>query len=266
VPALWTVASGDPSRTNPAQPWPSCPGGTVGYPCFRNDAVRVIVLITDADFHNGPSGANAYPGTVGGVMPPDYAMAVTELTTRRIKVIGVNSGTARNHLEQLARDTATVDSADTPLVFHISDTGAGLGTKIVSAVGSLARNVPIRVDAQLRDDPDPSGVDAVAAFVDYIQTNTTGMTIVDPRTGATLFCTSLTSLDSGTDGRPDYFPRVLPGTSVCWDIRAKRNETVPALATPQIFLATINVVGDLSTPLDSRDIYFLVPPVIEGAQ
>ena len=39
-------------------------------------------------------------------------------------------------------------------------------------------------------------------------------------------------------------------------------------ATPdaQLYRATINVVGDLFTPLDSRDIYFLVPPEIQGSQ
>ncbi|MDI7268342.1 MAG: hypothetical protein QME96_10140 [Myxococcota bacterium] len=272
VPALWTVATADPGRTLPRQPAASCPAGAVGYPCFRGDAVRVIVLITDADFHNGPGGDFPYTATVGGVTPPGYPMAVAELTSRSIKVIGVNSGTARRHLEQLARDTATVDIHGNALVFHLPDSGVGLGDQIVNAINSLARNVPIRVDATLEDASDDPGdpgdlVDAVAAFVDYRQTNTTGRSIWDARGGVMRVCTSgLTTADSDADARPDYYPRVLPGTPVCWDIRAKRNETVPALPTPQIFRASIRVVGDRITPLDSRDIYFLVPPVIQGAQ
>jgi hypothetical protein len=78
--------------------------------------------------------------------------------------------------------------------------------------------------------------------------------------------TGLTTGDSDTDGHPDYFPRVFPGTGVCWDIVPQSNVTVPATADAQIFRASIDVLGDGYTPLDSRDIYFLVPPVIPGSQ
>lgn len=38
------------------------------------------------------------------------------------------------------------------------------------------------------------------------------------------------------------------------------NTTVPPLAEPQMFMATIVVAGDGVTTLDTRDVYFLVPP------
>ncbi|NMC71052.1 MAG: hypothetical protein GYA57_13440, partial [Myxococcales bacterium] len=69
-------------------------------------------------------------------------------------------------------------------------------------------------------------------------------------------------VDETGDGHPDYFPRVLPGTSVCFDIHAKQNWTVPATREPQMFRATIQVMGDGITILDERDVFFLVPPVI----
>jgi len=69
-------------------------------------------------------------------------------------------------------------------------------------------------------------------------------------------------MDGNGDGVVDYFPRVLPGTSVCFDIHAKRNTTVPATREPQMFTATIQVMGDGITILDERDIFFLVPPEI----
>mgnify|MGYP000698386263 CR=1 FL=1 len=84
--------------------------------------------------------------------------------------------------------------------------------------------------------------------------------------GSTTGSTSAPTGDSDGDGHPDYFPSLLPGTGVCWDIHVKRNNTIAATADAQIFRATVNVIGDLFTPLDSRDIYFLVPPVIPGAQ
>jgi hypothetical protein len=59
MPALYTVASGNgmyfgvdkfsiPTRT-------SCPANTFGYPCFRKDAIPIVVLFTDAPTHHGPS-------------------------------------------------------------------------------------------------------------------------------------------------------------------------------------------------------------------
>ena len=36
-----------------------CPGGTHGYPCFRDDAVVLVVVLSDRPIHNGPGG-NAY--------------------------------------------------------------------------------------------------------------------------------------------------------------------------------------------------------------
>jgi hypothetical protein len=55
---------------------------------------------------------------------------------------------------------------------------------------------------------------------------------------------------------------VLPGTIVCFDIYPKRNETVPATTEPQTFLCDIDVMGDGFTVLDTRQVYFLVPPIV----
>jgi len=267
VVALWTVATGDPSRTLPRQGARSCAAGRIGYPCFRPDAVRVIVLITDAPYHNGPGGANPYSATVGGVTPPTYAQTRDALVAANIKVIGVHSDTwsTNAHDVQLARDTGAVDSAGNPLVYSIPGTGTGLGAQVINAVQTLANNVPIRVDAQFIDDP-ADAVDTRTAFLDYLETNTSGRMIHDPATDTDRRCTTIASADSDGDGHPDYFPSLLPGTSVCWDIHVRRNETVPATADAQIFRATIHVIGDLFTPLDSRDIFFLVPPEIQGSQ
>jgi hypothetical protein len=267
VVALWTTATGDPSRTLPRQSATSCAAGRIGYPCFRPDAVRVIMLFTDSQFHNGPAGVNAY-GAIPGVTPPTYDMAVSELLGRNIKVIGVNSGSTYGgpHLQAIARDTGAIDSlTGLPMSYDINADGTGLGTQVINAVQTLANNVPIRVDAQFVDDPSDA-YDTQTAFLDYIEANVTGDSILDPATGTTRICTTLATGDSDGDGHPDYFPSLLPGTSVCWDIHVKTNETVPATPDAQIFRATINVIGDLFTPLDSRDIFFLVPPDIAGSQ
>lgn len=64
--ALWSVATrnGLPWGGNPANAASgSCAGGGFGYPCFRPDAVPVVVLVTDDAQHNGPggSGLGRYP-------------------------------------------------------------------------------------------------------------------------------------------------------------------------------------------------------------
>jgi hypothetical protein len=52
-----TTKRGIPART-------TCPSGTWGYPCFRSEAVPIVVLFTDAQLHNGPSNNSyAYPAS-----------------------------------------------------------------------------------------------------------------------------------------------------------------------------------------------------------
>ena len=88
--------------------------------------------------------------------------------------------------------------------------------------------------------------------IDYLEINGSG--------GA---CTAVTPLeDTNGDGRSDAFPALRPGTPVCWDVVAARNTTVMPTLTPQIFRARLTVRGD-GSPLDSRIVYFLVPPRIE---
>jgi hypothetical protein len=77
-------------------------------------------------------------------------------------------------------------------------------------------------------------------------------------------CNDLLTGDANGDGFPDHFPRVFPGTTVCFDILPKPNQTVPATEEPQIYRAFVRVIGDLSTPLDAREVLFLVPPIPLG--
>jgi hypothetical protein len=170
---------------------------------------------------------------------------------------------ARVDLEAVARATGAVDIGGTPLVYDISSSGTGLGDQVINGVQTLATSVPLRIDAVPVDDPSDA-VNAPLEFIDYIEANASGESIEDPVTHEVRVCTVTDPLpvDDPADGHPDYFPRVLPGVPVCFDIHAKRNVTVPATREPQMFMATIQVMGDGITILDEREIYFLVPPVI----
>lgn len=61
--ALWAVATGNgldgftPARTD-------CPGAQWGYPCFRDNALPIVVLLTDASFHNGPYVTHDYDDNI----------------------------------------------------------------------------------------------------------------------------------------------------------------------------------------------------------
>ena len=74
-------------------------------------------------------------------------------------------------------------------------------------------------------------------------------------------CTGgLTDRDTNSDTFADEYVDVRAGTPVCWKLVAKTNTTVPATDAPQLFRATVRVTGDGVTTLDTRQVFFLVPP------
>ena len=225
--------------------------GTWGYPCFRAGAVPIVVLISDIVMHNGPGGSNAYDdGTLMG-HAPTFDEVVTALTAARVRVIGVSTGSAaaRTEFEQLATMTGAVDGTGAPLVSTASS--GTVSDAVVSQIRTLANQTPIDVSVEYVDDPTDT-VDSFMAFVDHIEANTAG----DPTRG----CEARPAEDTDGDGFPDTFRGVTPGSPVCFDIVVKQNDTVMPTTVPQLFMATLRVLGDGFTELDSRDIFFLVPP------
>ena len=217
-------------------------GGT-GYPCFRDGALPVIMLATDEP----PSVTHNCP-TI-----PETITAMNAISAKMIGILGSGtSSSVRTDLESLASGTGAVDTSGSPLVFPGADSTAAMA--IENAVRTLANAVRVDISAVPVDDPSDS-VDAVAAFVDHLETLQLG----------TAECTDmLMEADSDGDGFPDLYQQVLFGTPVCWRIFAKQNDTVMPTTDPQVFTATIQVYGDGVTLLDERDVFFLVPPEIVG--
>jgi hypothetical protein len=150
----------------------------------------------------------------------------------------------------MARDTGAVDAAagNAPLVFNGADAAAA--TAIENGIRTLAGGVPLDLAAAAADDPSDA-VNAVTSFVDHLETLQLG----------TAACANmLADLDSNGDGFRDAYDNVRAGTPVCWKLVSKQNTTVPATDEPQLFKATVTVTGDGVTVLDTRDVYFLVPP------
>ncbi|HEV8324898.1 MAG TPA: hypothetical protein VG389_25005 [Myxococcota bacterium] len=250
--ALWSTCSGLGSAATGCAglaSYPdraSCAGSMagasgIGYPCFRPSALPIILLATDEP----PSTQYVCPG---------FASAAAEATAIGAKVIGLRGATTdatvTADLETIATDTGAVDGAGNPLVFDGADAAAG--PVIETAISTLVSSVPLDLSALAVDDP-ADAIDAVAAFVDYLVTLQTG---VAPCTAG------LTETDSDGNGFPDEYVDVTPGTSVCWSVVPKVNTTVMPTSEPQLFRATVEVWGDSVTLLDSRDVFFLVPPNI----
>lgn len=72
--ALWSIATGAIGTLGPylAQRV-GCPAGRWGYPCFRPGTIPIVILFTDAPYHNGPNAAYNY-GSLGATLPVPTAV------------------------------------------------------------------------------------------------------------------------------------------------------------------------------------------------
>jgi hypothetical protein len=237
-----TQCSADSSVVNP-----------IGCPGFRPEAVRILIQLTDADNQAGSS--------CGGVS--SAAIAGAALAAEGIKFIGLygtdddGSGTPCTSplqcAQQLGIESGTVDSNNQPFVYFIGNDGAIVVASAKQAILELVRGVPLNVTIQSEDLPNDDG-DALQ-FIDYLEVNISGQGN----------CTNVTpTADTDADGRDDSFPSLLGGTPVCWDVHpVPINDFEQPATYPKVFVARLTVLGD-GSPLDARDVYFLIPPVIEG--
>lgn len=216
-----------------------------GYPCFRQGALPLVLLATDEQ-PLSPGDTNKTPDWSTIVLPAMLARGA-----RFIGILGSGfaAGTDTD-LRTMATDTgaADIDNANAPLVFD--GAGANAPSAIQNGVLTAVERIPLRVRAVIEDDP-ADAVDAVAAFVDHIQTLEAG----------TAECANgLSEDDSDLDGYPDRYSGVRPGTGVCWKLVPKANTSVPATASWQTFHAIVRVAADVDVALGTQDIYFRVPP------
>lgn len=237
--------SADPAVTNPV--------GCAGY---RPDAVRLLLQATDAGNQANPSNCG-----ISGAEQPSWAGSA--LSTADIKFVGL-SGTSDSSpvgspaacaqaevcLEAIGVASGTVDGSNMPFVTpNLNNGGSAYRDAIIDVVLEIARNKPLYATIDAVDEPGDAG-DALQ-FLDYLEVNISGTgncTTVNP-TG-----------DEDGDGRQDSFPSLLGGTPVCWDVHPVQSQsTTPPTTEAQLFRATLTVYGD-GSPLDSRGVYFVVPP------
>ncbi len=229
----------------------ACANGGIGFPCFRPDSIPVILLTTDEAPMNHPD------PTRGPLLCPAEATVLTAVNAINGKIIGIMGDGAQgpllSDLNTLASGTGAVDATNNNAPLVVSGGGSGAAAGIENAIKLLAGGLPLDLSADPIDDPSDA-VDAVTSFVDRLETLQLG----------TPECTDmLVDQDTNADTFPDAYVGVPAGTPVCWKLIPKVNNTVPPTPEPQLFQATVEVYGDGITLLDTRDVYFLVPPVIE---
>ncbi|MCA9607214.1 MAG: VWA domain-containing protein, partial [Myxococcales bacterium] len=224
-------------------------GAGFGEACFRDMTHPIIVVVTDAESHNGPGGANAYSGV--SPTPATYTQATAALNAHDVKIVGgsVSIGSpiplpipipgvsgARPHLESLCTDTSSRAVGGALTVYD--SPGGSVSTSVVDGILDLVSSSEQDVTARAIDDTTDS-VDATR-FIKAIRP---------------VRATRATTFDDTT------FYGVGGGTTVTFEVRFE-NDFLPQEAFVQIFQAFIEVVDVATgTALDRRNVYIVVPAV-----
>jgi hypothetical protein len=211
-------------------------GGGFGAACFRDDSHPIIVVVTDAPFHNDGDPANAYDSTVTA---RSWSETMTALNAHDVKILGaavkvMGMAVSRADLEQAARDTGSFDRSGNPTVYPV--TGGSVSDVVVGGIVDLVGAARQDVGARSIDDP-TDALDATQ-FIKAI---------------VPVWASSATSFDAVA------FYGVSGGTTVRFEITF-RNDFCPTLSHVQIYRAQIEVF-DLATSigLDMRNVYIVVP-------
>ncbi|MDX9723529.1 MAG: hypothetical protein RBU37_22465, partial [Myxococcota bacterium] len=221
--------------------------GRIGCAGYRSDAIRVYIQVTDADNQCSGSRCSIFTAAYTG----------QQLINQNMKFIGLwgtgdsgGAGTPESVARDLGIASNTLNTSGQPFVYPALD--AQVVDRTVQAVREIVRGVPLNVTITASEQPGDDG-DALR-FIEYLEVNISGTgncTVVNP------------TADTNGDGRHDAFPSLLPGIPICWDVKPVAANTIqPATEVPQIFRARLTVLGD-GSPLDHRNIFFLIPPVFD---
>jgi len=240
VEALYQVATGA-GNGDAIPPGPACPGGGVGYVCFRPRTSPVVLLFTDAPFHEGPEGRFPYPWWAEELAPTHrYDETIAALTAAHIRVAGFWSGIypgGMSDLRRLAVDTGGVDSDGAPVFVDLGDPSVTPQSQMTSVIRRLFDVQPMGVTLELRDLGGDDG-DALT-FVEAVETTTP-----EPFDGARQF--------------PNRYEDVWVGTRVRWVVTLRNDRLGPPPRTRRYRLQ-LTLRGDGELRLRSRTVTIVVP-------
>jgi hypothetical protein len=225
----------------------SCPDAGFGEACFRAMSHPIIVVVTDAEMHNGPGGANPYSGV--SPTPHTWAEMTGALNANGVKVVGAAvdpvsiipipfplPNAARPHLLEVARATSSRSYSGAETVYDAP--GGSVSTAAVDGIIDLVGAT--RQDVTSRTLDDTSDALDATQFIKAVRP---------------VRATRATSFDDTT------FFGVSGGTTITFEVRFE-NDFLPAQSFVQIFQAYIEVYDTASTTtLDRRNVYIVVPAI-----
>ncbi|MBL8679059.1 MAG: hypothetical protein JNK05_07825 [Myxococcales bacterium] len=264
VEALYQALEGDgitghesddtPSRTMGGMGWAGrvnrdahCDGvpGSFGWGCFQTGRVPILVLFSDADWHNGAFGSYPYSDIRG---MHNYSNLRAAMLRRGAYYVGIDVGMGRDTFvqsEQLARESGTLDAMGNPIVFNNPGGGPEIADSVVTAITSIINGT--RQNITTRTDPDAME-----------------MRIAAPRTTAD-FVKAVTPLRGMPDAPAGFdrfdattFFNVAPSTRVTFRVDF-HNDFQPGGRTAQLFRTTIVVLGRANSEVDRRPVFIIVP-------
>lgn len=206
----------------------TCPAGTFGRACFRNEALPLLIMASDERFdHDGDNGKK-WEWQIGSEKTKD--IVITEMNKVNAKFIGINTvGDSRDpqaDYNYLATGTGSVNSSGQNFNQKLSSDGSGFSSSIVDAIVELTENVQIDITTKAKHINNTYGVNDTTQFISSIT--------------------------------PNSFPDVKPGQTVTFEVTFKNDVIENDGYETMIFIANINVLGDGSF-LDSRDVFIVVP-------
>lgn len=219
--------------------------GAFGWGCFQDGRVPILVLFSDADWHNGTFSSFPYEGIRG---MHNYANLRGSMVRRGAYFVGIDVGSTRDtyvQSEQLARDTGTLDAMGNPIVFNNPGGGPEIADSVVSAITSIVNGT--RQNITTRTDPDTAETRLPAA-----RTTADFVKAVTPLRGTPDAPAGFDRMDDTT------FFNVAPSTRVTFRVDFY-NDFQPGGRTAQLFRTTIVVLGRANTEVDRRPVFIIVP-------
>jgi hypothetical protein len=221
-----------------------------GWGCFRPGRVPIIVLFSDADWHNGTSMPTGQFYT-SAPAAATWTQLVAEFRRREAYFIGIDvlSTATYNNAIALARDSRTFDGAGMPIAFRGSP--SSVAANVISAVTTLAQGTRQDVTRRGVGDPMETRLAAGHATNDFMQR-------IVPLRGTPAAPTGFDRFDATT------FYNVSPSTVVTFEVTFFNDFHRNTSGAAQLFRATIEVLGRASSVLDTIQVFVIVPADANG--
>ncbi len=240
-------------------PIPNCSGqlGHIGYGCFRDAALPVLILMTDEKFYDinddiiSDAGITAYRFKWNDSKPDqghyetETIAAMNAINAKIIGIIGDNltselTDSIQHDFEGLANGTGSKSVSGDYFIFQVGYSGSGLSNELVDAIQDLLENIRLDITTKTESVANSYGVADTTQFISAIV----------PK--------SSTPPNSYSHKDGTMFYEVKPGVHISFDVTFRNTIYENTDTESKLFLAKIHVFGE-GAYLDTRNVYIIVP-------